>query len=42
MEEEDLLGLAAESRPKLFPDIRLGVIGGSDTGSIPYQVLKEG
>ena len=42
MEEEDLLGLTAESRPKRFPDIRLGVIGGSDTGSIPYRVLKEG
>ena len=40
MEEDDLLD--AKSRYKQYAEMRLGIIGGSDTGSIPYRVVAEG
>ena len=40
MEQDDLLD--AKSRYKQYAEMRLGIIGGSDTGSIPYRVVAEG
>jgi len=40
MEEDDLVD--KESRPKQYGEMRLGIIGASDTGSIPYRVVGEG
>ena len=37
MEEEDLSGAG-----KLHADMRVGIIGGSDTGSVPFRVLNDG
>ena len=40
MEEDDLVD--KESRPKQYGEMRLGIIGASNTGSIPYRVVAEG
>jgi hypothetical protein len=43
MEEDDLLAQSRYvTKYKQYAEMRLGVIGGSDTGSIPYRVVAEG